>query len=460
MLSPADGADAAVTVAGMGLGIVLVLAAGALLVGRLWPLRIRPALLLAALAWPAGLALTSSTYFLWMVVSGGRASWYPWLELAGVAALAWLAWRGRDPRRGRVVWLARPRSGIEAAALVVLVLAVLTALVGVLRYAEVTPWGYWDAWARINLKARFLHAGGPEWTWIFRGDGMKTPDYPLLLECSVARLWRWSGGVGPLPAQTLSVLNWAACLGALVALVGLLRSTVVAAAAGLAFLCNQACQAWAAMQYADLVLATHFTCCAGLLVLAARRRGGPGRWWPLVGFFAGSAAWCKNEGLGFAALVVLAAAPVIWAARARRWRSTLALGTGLALGGACVLVLKLGFAGKSYLIGPRARPVHEDLIDPARYGTVFDYLLGSLRYNVAGWALLVLALALLVLPSRRGARRSWLPLALSAATGTVFVLVLVATSLDLDWQVSTTVERLTLELWPMAILGVAAGLRG
>src|SRR5262247_3467589 len=95
MLSPADGADAAVTVAGMGLGIVLVLAAGALLVGRLWPLRIRPALLLAALAWPAGLALTSSTYFLWMVVSGGRAGWYPWVELAGVAAPAWLAWRGR-----------------------------------------------------------------------------------------------------------------------------------------------------------------------------------------------------------------------------------------------------------------------------------------------------------------------------------------------------------------------------
>jgi hypothetical protein len=394
-----------------------------------------------------------------MVASGGRARWYPWLELAGIAVVAWLAWRGPASRRGRLVWPARPRSVAEAAALAVLGLAVITALVGVLRYAEVTPWGYWDAWARINLKARFLHAGGPDWTWIFHGDGMKTPDYPLLLECSVARLWGWSGGVDPLPAQTISVLNWAACLGALVALVGLLRSSVVAAVAGLAFLCNQACQAWAAMQYADLVLATSFTCCAGFLVLAARRRGRAGAWWPLVGFFAGSAAWCKNEGLGFAALVVLLAVPMIAAAPAHRLRSALALGTGLTLGGAGVLVLKLGFAGKSYLLGPRARPVHEDLIDPARYGTVFDYLMGSLAYNVAGWTLLVLALALLVLPRRRDVRRSWLPLVLSAATGTVFVLVLVATSLDLDWQVSTTIERLTLELWPMAILGVAAGLR-
>ena len=349
---------------------------------------------------------------------------------------------------------------MEAAALVVLCLALLIALVGVLRSAEVTPWGYWDAWARINLKARFLYAGGPEWTWIFRGDGMKTPDYPILLECSVARLWGWSGGIDSLPAQTLSVLNWGGCLVALVALVGSTRSWVVAAAAGLAFLSNQAGQAWAAMQYADLVLATYFTCCAGLLVLVARRRPRLDRWWPLIGFFAGSAAWCKNEGLGFAALVVVLAVPRIATAPARRWRSALALGSGLALGGACVPVLKLGFAGRSYLFGPRARPVYEDLIDPSRHGMVLDYLLGSLAYNVAGWALLVLALAVLLLPGRRDARRSWLPLGLCAATGIVFVLVLVATSLDLDWQVSTTIDRLILQLWPMAILGVAAGLRG
>ena len=75
-------------------------------------------------------------------------------------------------------------------------------------------------------------------------------------------------------------------------------------------------------------------------------------------------------------------------------------------------------------------------------------------------ALLVLALAVSLLPRRRDLRRSWLPLGLCACTGTAFLLVLVATSLDLDWQVGTTVERLLMQLWPMAILGVATGLRG
>ena len=445
----------------MGLGIALVFAIGALLVLRLWPLRVKPALLLAALAWPAGLSVTSSTYFLWMVVSGGRARWFPWLELAGFVVAAWLAWRARGPGGGRLVFPPRPRTGLDAVALVVLGLAAATALVGVLRYAEDTPWGFWDAWARINLKARFLHAGGPDWTWIFHGDSVKLPDYPLLLECSVARLWCWSGGVDPLPAQTLSVLNWMGCLAALVALVGTMRSWSVAAAAGLAFLCNRSAQEWAAMQYGDLALATYFTCCAGFLVFVARRRGRASAWWPLVGFFSGSAAWCKNEGLGFAVLVGLVAAAMIAVAPPQlRWRSAMALGRGLVLGGACVVVLKVGFAGRTYLLGPRARPLIEDMTDPARYWKVLDFLLGTLSYNVAGWALLVLALAVSLLPRRRDSRRSWLPLGLCAGTGTAFLLVLVATSLDLDWQVGTTVERLLMQLWPMAILGVATGLRG
>src|SRR5262249_48092299 len=56
---------------GLVLGLASALAAGALVAWLLWPERAKPALLLAALAWPAGLALTSGAFFLWMLVSGG-----------------------------------------------------------------------------------------------------------------------------------------------------------------------------------------------------------------------------------------------------------------------------------------------------------------------------------------------------------------------------------------------------
>lgn len=446
------------TAAGTVLGLALSFAAGGCLAWRLWPARAKPALLLAALAMPAGLALTSSAYFLWLVVSGGRASWYPVIEVAALLGASFLVWQRQRARPGRLVLPPRPRLGMEAAALLVLSVAAVVSLTVILRYAEVSPWGYWDAWARINLKARHLHAGGADWTWMFRGDGPAQPDYPLLLECSVARLWQWSGGIDPLPAQALSVMTWVGCLAALVTLTASLRSIGVAVVAGLAFLCQRSDREWAAMQYADFALATYFLWGAGLLVFATRRRQRPERWWPLLGFCAGSAAWCKNEGLAFLLLVGMAVASLHWAAPGR-WRAAAALGRGLLLGGFSVLVLKLGFAGKSFVFEARTRSIWQDVTDLSRYRMVADSLVWHLTSQMTGWALFLLALAIAVLPRGRRVRRSGLPLVLCSAMTLVFLLVLVTTHFDLEWLTSTTVDRFALQLWPLAILGVVVGLR-
>src|SRR6185436_7409284 len=245
-------------VAGLVLGLASALASGALLAWRLWPARAKPAGLIAALAWPAGIALTSSAYFLWLLVSGGRAAWFPALELAALLAAAFLV-RRRARKLGERLALPPRPSGAALAALGLLALVVLAWTLVARRYAEVSPWGYWDAWARIGLKARFLFAGGAGWTWIFHGDGVPHRDYPLLLECATARLLRFSGGVDPLAAQLLSVLNWAASVAALLVLVGHLRSPFLAAAAGIALACHRSDLGWVSMQYADFVLASLFT---------------------------------------------------------------------------------------------------------------------------------------------------------------------------------------------------------
>jgi hypothetical protein len=431
-------------------------AAGALLSWRLWPTRAKPAVLLAALALPVGLSVTSSAYFLLLVVSAGRASWYPALEAAALVVAAGCAWRGRE--RARLLLPSRPRPSPAAAGLVLFAGGALITAMVILREAEVAPWGYWDAWSRINLKARFLYAGGPDWSWMFRSDVAAQPDYPLLLECSVARLWRWSGGIDPLPPQALSVLGWAGCLAALVALAARLRSSGVAAVAGLACLCQRSDRAWAALQYADFALATWFLWSAGLLVLALRRGRHEERWWPLIGFCFASAAWCKNEGLVFA-LLVLGTIALRRFRAPRRWRAALALGRGLLPGGVAVLVLKLGFAGRSFVFGARTRSVWAELTDPSRYRTVGGYLARHLSAEMAGWALLALALTLVLAPRGRRAPRSWLPLALCSGLALAYSLVLVTTNFDLDWLAGTTIDRFVLQLWPLAILGVVAGLR-
>jgi hypothetical protein len=76
------------------------------------------------------------------------------------------------------------------------------------------------------------------------------------------------------------------------------------------------------------------------------------------------------------------------------------------------------------------------------------------RDDAMGWALLSLGLAIVVLPPRPVVRRAWQPLALCAGLALVYLVVLI-TSRDLTWQVETVHDRLVLQLWPLALLGLA-----
>ena len=71
--------------------------------------------------------------------------------------------------------------------LLALLIAASVSLALSVKLAAINPWGYWDAWARINVKARFLFGGGDQWSWIFASGHIAHHDYPLLLPCTVAR---------------------------------------------------------------------------------------------------------------------------------------------------------------------------------------------------------------------------------------------------------------------------------
>ncbi|HEX6882278.1 MAG TPA: hypothetical protein VF530_02795 [Planctomycetota bacterium] len=444
--------------AGVALGLALAWLQGALLVGWLWPRRARPALVLLALALPAGLALSSSACFLWIVLSGGRVGAFPALELLVTGAAALVA--RRRVRRGRLLWPRPARPGLAWGAPLFLVALAGIVLALLSEAAAAQPWGHWDAWAMINQKARFLAAGGDAWRWIFEGPTIHHRDYPLLLSASVARLWSWSAflgapGFAPLAPQVLSLVTFLGCLAALVAVAALLCAPGLAALTGLGLFALGWDLEWGAMQYADFAQATYLLWGAGILALAARRPARAERWCGLLGFLAGASAWCKNEGLAFAALL-LAAALLVLRPGARAWAR---LAGGALVAGLAAAVLKLGFAGKSRVFEARTRSVWTDLADGERYRD----LVGFLREHVgASWipgALLALLVAALLLPPARGARRAWIPLGLALAQALVFALVMLTTREDFAWHLVTAADRLLLQVYPLALLGVAAALR-
>jgi hypothetical protein len=283
----------------------------------------------------------------------------------------------------------------------------------------------------------------------------------LLLSCSVARLWCWSSFLGTpgfpfIAGQTLSVALWLGSLAALVALAGRLGAPGVAPLAGLAFLALGWDLQWGALQYSDYAQATWLTWGGGGLALVLRRPACAERWWPLIGFVAGSSAWCKNEGLAFAAVLLVAVFVIARARSARAWARIVA---GALVPALAVAVLKLGFAGTSSVFAARERTVLADLLDPERYVVLATSVVEHVRESWSLAALAVLALALGLLPRRPRARAVWSPLILGAVLALVFALVLLTTRERYDWHIGTAAGRLLLQVWPLAVLSIVTVVR-
>jgi hypothetical protein len=347
------------------------------------------------------------------------------------------------------------------AALAVLLLAGGAALAAMVNRSGSEPHGQWDAWAMWNLKAKLIHGGGDGWAQLLR-DGSPHADYPLLQPLAIARLWHYAG------AETVwgPPLFAATCLLMMIAVttsvVTRLRGLALGASAGLAVLACPMLLREAASQYADLALALFITCAVGLLALALAQPCQSGRIALLAGLAAGAAAWTKNEGILFAAALLLAAAGVgtctLGARRALALVAALAL--GLAPFAGAIFWCKLAVSGHSDLL---AAPAWGQLVgDGERHQRIGRIALFLLR-NGPNHTVVAAAIGLILL----------LPPALNrgaAATvgiiGVTLILqlagyyaVLLITPRDIAWHLATTADRLFIHLWPplVVLLFVTAG---
>jgi hypothetical protein len=412
-----------------------------------------PIALGAALAVGLGIGAGSVTFFLALVACNGARAGVLTLDCALILGAVAFWWRSaRTTRRGQhTPPVPRPARDRALAAAVA-----VAALAGAAAFAANTlasPHGEWDAWAIWNLRARWLFRAGAAWRGAF-GEHAIHGDYPLLLPGAVARLWVYDGADTTLvPAALAAIYALALVLllyGALAAIRG--RTQGLLGALGLLgmplFLTN------AAWQYADIPLAYYLL--AALALLAVRDHdpacGPTALAW--AGVAAGLAAWTKNEGL----LVVLCLVMVRTgsALAGRRWASAPAvwfLG-GVLVPAAAVLYFKSALAPPTYeLAGQHSGDILARLADPHRYAAILRATCVELLH--AGGVLLIGLGAYAALlgrtrdqPARRAARAAALVLALVAlGYGGVYLI----TPADLAWQLSHSLDRLILQLWPSAL---------
>jgi hypothetical protein len=427
--------------------------------------------LTAAVALCGGLGLSSLVTFWWLVAGGAIGPLFVAVDALSWTIVAAFAWRRRSSasRLTSDVPVREPRTpGHWLVCAAFAGLAAIAAAVAVMEHVR-SPHGQPDATLIWNLKARFMIRGGGDWTAFVRVP-WSNPSHPLLVSASVARLWAYAGA--ELPTVPL-ILGAATGIAVVAAVVGVLdpRRTRAWIAASVVVAPLGFSQSIAA-QTADLPMALYLLVTI-ILIASAGAPSAPARWggsagapsaparWGgsagamtaeraaiATGIVSGLAAWVKNEGL---VVFIIAFGIVAW--RATRTRRPRAL-AGFAAAAAPALVtiawLKLVMApvAPEYFGGSPGLSAQVTAVDAALVGT----LAGRYWMNWGTGMMPAITLAAAMVAATRDGRFARQSLAVLGVVFAAYCTVWWLTPLDTAWLMSTTADRLLLQLWPALVV--------
>lgn len=329
--------------------------------------------------------------------------------------------------------------------------AILVTLAGVSfwQHWAVTPHGEWDAWAIWNLRGRAILRGAPDWyTVLSPAIGWSHTDYPLLLPLTNARLWAYAGRESTVGPAVVAMLFSASSLAVLVISVGRLRGWSAGFLSGMALLMARTYVFQSSCQCGDVPIG-FFVLVAICFVAMSRQTDGPAGFLFVAGAAAGLAAWTKNDGALVLILVVLAAT-----LSRSPFRRLASIAAGAAIPLLAIAIFKLHLAPSSnYLFDAQiAGGIGSRLLDHGRWALVTSRLAHLLPVwgEVPGGALTVVgvAVALSAGPDRLSIGRAMIGLLLVTAIFFGYGLVYVITPLPVEWQISTSFDRLFTQLWP------------
>jgi Dolichyl-phosphate-mannose-protein mannosyltransferase len=407
----------------------------------------------------AGLGVSSVLLFLWLGARNGRLNGETTsasvlaVVLSG-SALIWLRSRRRDAEVARdtrrsPLWLiiALVFSGIAASAAFVLL-------------SLHSPHGGWDAISDWNRHARFMFIGGPHWRDVFSSaEAEWTPGYPMLIAGAIAHCWAFAERETLLAPAVVAFLFAAAAVGLLVSSLSLLRNSSQGLIAGVILLCSPQFITQGSTQYADVPLAAFYLGAVALLCLhdAVQEHRG---WLVMSGLMTGFAAWTKPEGLLFVLVILVVRSLIVSVARGPKiW--LLEFRTFL-LGLLPVLVLVLYF--KFHMVGAVS-----DLIQGQTTGSFLQRALSASRYvttakafagqllGFGGWVVMLPPLLLMYLllvgvnRKRQDASAIFTGLLILVVMSGGYFMVYVVTPHDLAWHLKFSIDRVLMQLWPLAL---------
>jgi len=424
-------------------------------------------ILLFSLGIGVGAGLASCLFFLTLLFvrppvtilasSTGAAALIPSALALFVLIFLALVFLARRPNATLLDWAEGPPVPRYLTALFLLAVALAVAMfLGAVAY---NPHGEEGAWSIWNLRARFLFGAGAFWRDAFSSDLSWThPDYPLMLPGLVALCWKLSRQSSTDAPIAIAFLFSLGTVGLLMSALGTLRGKIYALLAGTLLLGTASFVALSAALYGDVPLSFYILAALALLCLQDRHPENL-RFSALAGLMAGFAAWTRNEGIIFAISLIVARAIALLRYREGKLLGPqlLRLVPGMAAPLAIVVFFKLRVAGPSDYFSVPASAILKHLADPARWIVTLEGLVVVL-FNFGRFLIpvaLVLALYWYLIRFRVEARDR----AALATAGIALALTLVTQLLvdilyvdNLAVEITSSFERILLQLWPAALL--------
>jgi hypothetical protein len=322
----------------------------------------------------------------------------------------------------------------------------------ILRALEI-PLGDVDAWAIWNMRARNLFLG-TNWRSAF-DSSFSHADYPLLLPMSIVRMLSYSGKESIVAPIAIAFLFTASTVALLYSSVSVLRNKVQGLLASCILVGIPFYSYHGASQYADVPLSFYFLLTILLLTFHDFYSGS----WKLLvlaGMTASFSAWTKNEGILFVVAVLIARLIVLIGQISIKAaiKETVPYLVGSMPILAFIWQFKRSIAPPNDLVNSAGlKMTLTQLSEPARYVEVLKAI--GLHMDVK-WVvvafLLVIYLAVVKTRFREQEKR------LINSTALILLLmgmgyfgVYIITPHNIDWHVTTSLNRLILQLWPSVV---------
>ncbi len=300
-------------------------------------------------------------------------------------------------------------------------------------------YGDWDAALIWNLHARYLTT--PDWKVIFEPGISGNNTYPYGLPGFVALLWRAVGSFSPV-VPLLAALIPTLAIPALVVLQRQKAGWKGALLIALSFLTYRYYFALGLTQYADIQIA--FQLLLLFIVFSRYRQTGFRKYLALAGALCGALCWTKMEGFLLSGIFLLTHVRVF----TRKPAAMLYLLSGLLPFVLFWWVLKAaGIPHSPLLISGKLLLAH--LSDGGRFWETM-HLYGEVLF-VRHYRFLILLLLYAALWVRRRRR---FPAGFAFISGAVlayFLLYWLLVTTDLGWNITTSLPRLLLQLYPTLV---------